>query len=271
MATDATGTPTAKGIPKYNPDVDAPSGLGFNAAMDTIDALFDKAQYVPSGSPSARQVAVWNGSSWTYDKVRPQDLQQDGATTGQALIWDGSKWAPGSVGGSTLVTSLPGSPTDGQEIVLVDSLTAPTYSWHLRYVAAKASNKWIFVGGAPGFGQVDTDESTTSTTYAALATAGPSFTLPVPGDYIVEVGCSAKHSAAAEIFMSYDIGATGAVDADAYREQDTNSTIYSTGSYARKKTGLAAVALVAKYRGGAAGTANFRSRWMRVTPIAIGG
>lgn len=39
MATDATGTPTSLGIRKYNPDADAPSGLGFNGAMDDIDAL----------------------------------------------------------------------------------------------------------------------------------------------------------------------------------------------------------------------------------------
>lgn len=39
MATDATGTPTAKGIPKYDTQNDAPSGLGFNAAMDAIDSL----------------------------------------------------------------------------------------------------------------------------------------------------------------------------------------------------------------------------------------
>ena len=39
MATDATGTPTALGIPKYDVNVDAPSGLGFNAAMDAIDSI----------------------------------------------------------------------------------------------------------------------------------------------------------------------------------------------------------------------------------------
>lgn len=39
MATDATGTPTALGIPKFNTSVDAPSGLGGNAQMDSIDAL----------------------------------------------------------------------------------------------------------------------------------------------------------------------------------------------------------------------------------------
>src|SRR3970040_826662 len=39
MATDATGTPTAKGIPKFNTAVDKPTGKGFNAAMDAIDLL----------------------------------------------------------------------------------------------------------------------------------------------------------------------------------------------------------------------------------------
>ena len=39
MATDATGTPTALGIPKFNTSVDSPSGLGSNAQMDAIDAL----------------------------------------------------------------------------------------------------------------------------------------------------------------------------------------------------------------------------------------
>lgn len=39
MATDATGTPTSLGIPKYNTATDPPSGKGFNAAMDALDAL----------------------------------------------------------------------------------------------------------------------------------------------------------------------------------------------------------------------------------------
>src|SRR5688500_2848905 len=37
---DATGTPTTNfSIPKYNTGTDAPSGKGFNEAMDFLDAL----------------------------------------------------------------------------------------------------------------------------------------------------------------------------------------------------------------------------------------
>src|SRR6516164_5696483 len=47
-------------------------------------------------------------------------------------------------------TSLPGSPIDGQEYVLVDSTTNPSYQWRFRYNAASTSAyKWEHVGGAP--------------------------------------------------------------------------------------------------------------------------
>ena len=80
-------------------------------------------------------------------------------------------------------TSLPTAPVDGQEFTLVDSLSAPTYSWKLRYVAAKASNKWVFIGGTPMTARIAASESTTSATYAAMTTPGPSLTIPVAGDY----------------------------------------------------------------------------------------
>jgi hypothetical protein len=45
-------------------------------------------------------------------------------------------------------TTLPGSPVDGQEYVLVDSTTNPSYQWRFRYNAGSSSAyKWEFVGG----------------------------------------------------------------------------------------------------------------------------
>jgi hypothetical protein len=63
LATDATGSPTPLGIPKFNTSADAPSGLGFNAAMDSIDALVSARVNKPS-SPSTGDVPVWNGSTF---------------------------------------------------------------------------------------------------------------------------------------------------------------------------------------------------------------
>lgn len=104
MATDATGTPTSLGIPKLDTANDAPSGLGINAMMDAIDALIAANPTKPAGIVSG-EVPVWNGTTWVrssvtrINTVRPQDLGQDSATTGQVLKWDGSKWAPAA--GST--------------------------------------------------------------------------------------------------------------------------------------------------------------------------
>lgn len=49
-----------------------------------------------------------------------------------------------------LSTTLPGSPVDGQEVILVNSLTAATWFWRVRYTAGLSSAyKWVCVGGSP--------------------------------------------------------------------------------------------------------------------------
>lgn len=170
-------------------------------------------------------------------------------------------------------TALPSTAVDGQRFTLVDSLSAPTYSWQLMYVAAKASNKWVFVGGSPGNASVATQENTTSTTYAALSTAGPSFALPYAGDYIVAQTGEALNSTADQFaIMSYDIGGTAASDDDRAVVQSATASAPQTLYRARVKTGLTAVTLTSKYRCGAGGgTAYFQFRQMMVTPIALGG
>jgi len=46
-------------------------------------------------------------------------------------------------------TTLPASPADGDEYVLVDSTSNPTYQWRFRYNAGSTSSyKWEFIGGS---------------------------------------------------------------------------------------------------------------------------
>lgn len=84
MATDATGTPTSLGIRKYNTSVDAPSGLGFNGAMDDIDALLVARVTKPTGVLT-NDVPVWNGTTW----VKPT-----GSHTGTNFLRDDGSWSP---------------------------------------------------------------------------------------------------------------------------------------------------------------------------------
>lgn len=94
MATDATGTPTTKGIPKYDTANDAPSGLGFNAAMDAIDTLLNSYVTKPSGLGSG-DVPVWNGTTWvrsSVTQVSPTGLGTGSPSASTFLRGDGA-WA----------------------------------------------------------------------------------------------------------------------------------------------------------------------------------
>lgn len=269
MATDATGTPTAKGIPTYNPDVDAPSGLGFNAAMQAIDQLLNNYAGNISGI-AVGEAAVWNGSAWvrsTTQLIGATSLGSGTPDAGKFLRGDGA-WA----GTASYGTALPGSPVDGQEHILVDSTTAPTYSWRFRYVAAKFTNKWVFIGGAPGYHEIDTAESTNSGTFAALVTDGPTFAVPVAGDYIVEIGAEAyvTAGAAVSIFMSFAIGGALAQNTEQLVFTIAGNSHINSGQRSNKLD-LSAVTLTAKYRTDSAVTGSWQKRWMRVTPIAVGG
>lgn len=70
MATDATGSPTSLGIPTYNVDADAPSGLGFNAAMAAIDPLIGNRVLKPAGIVTG-EVPVWNGTTFVRSSATP--------------------------------------------------------------------------------------------------------------------------------------------------------------------------------------------------------
>lgn len=261
MATGATGTPTARGIPKYNTSVDSPSGQGFNSAMDAIDALLGvKARKNSAGSVFQRgRFNFIEGSGITLTVADDSVDDEIDVTIAAASS------APG------YGTSLPGSPTDGQQYILVDSTTLPTYQWLFRYNNGSSnSDKWEFIGGSPALTEVATSEGTTSTTYAALATAGPSFTVPRAGVYEVTIGSNFITSLnGTDAAHSYDIGGTGAVDADAilWGGQDANEQ--HSMVFTKKQAGLAAsTALVSKYKT-SAGTTTFQKRWMMVVPIRV--
>lgn len=169
------------------------------------------------------------------------------------------------------VTSLPAGPVDGQEIFYLADATAGVV-WHLKYRAASASPyKWEYLGGPPLYSFVATLQTLTSTTYAALATAGPSVSLPLAGDYDVAIGAGMTTAGAAMgAWMSYDIGGTAAVDGDGATAQVVTPGFAWTTTLARRKTALSAVTLTAKYRSSAAVACLWEKRWMQAAPVRVG-
>jgi hypothetical protein len=145
--------------------------------------------------------------------------------------------------------------------------------WLFRYNSSEpGSLKWKFVGGPAFLSEVATNEALTNAAYQPLTTGGPSCGLPRPGDYIVEIGFTGYQTAGAtgsSFFMSYDIGGTGAVDADAARIQPVALLDFTGVSKHQVKTGLTAVALTAKYKTATLKQGEFRDRWMKITPIRV--
>lgn len=190
---------------------------------------------------------------------------------GDFPVWDraSQRWVPSSQHApSTVVTSLPSSPIDGQEVYYAADAGSGVI-WHLRYRAASGSSfKWEYVGGPPLHASVLADESTASTSYVALTTAGPSITLPLQGDYLVEQGANVYGTAGFSSLMSYDIGGTGASDNDCVANAGGDANEHSHIMREQRKNGLGTVALVSKYRV-FSGTCNWRWRWLTVTPIRV--
>jgi hypothetical protein len=228
----------------------------------------------PFWTPLGGQPVDWEGAWAAGTQYAPGDVVTYNGISYLAV--NPSLGSPPSivVGASLVGTSLPVSPFDGQEFILVDSLTAPTYSWRFLYVAAKATNKWVFIGGAPAFSEVAAAEASGSTSYAALGTAGPAIAVPVAGLYVVSIGFTGHNSSSITNYqvMSYDIGATPASDNDYVGTGDVQFTPGSPWSVSRKmqKT-LTALTLTAKYKLQNGNSLTFSRRWMEVTPMAVGG
>lgn len=234
-------------------------GGDFGARWNTAYQV--KAGLVASAYPgltfgNAQDTNLYRASA---DTLKTDDSLEVGGTlkVGGVLV--------GTVG---IGTSLPGSPTDGLEYILVDSLTAPTYSWRFRYVSGISdAYKWVFLGGVPALSEVPTSENYSSASYGNLATVGPQITLPRAGIFQIEIGCR-LFTGSGGSYMSYAIGATAAVDADSINMDQAGGTIPYGSRPAVKTISAASTAIVAKYRtSGISG--NFLHRWMRIVPVRV--
>ena len=118
--------------------------------------------------------------------------------------------SPGSVTPVTYGVNLPSSPADGQEAILVDSLTAPTYQWRFRYVAGISdAYKWVFIGGSAFTHSIPTNEASSggsNNAWVNLATLGPRMVVPRAGIYEAAYG-SEVSCGAASAWVSAAVGA----------------------------------------------------------------
>jgi hypothetical protein len=165
-------------------------------APSGADLDYDGA-FVPGNSYSDGDIVIYNGVS--YMCVRP--------TTAPPVRWSPYQQSP-SYG-----TSLPSSPYDGQEAILVDSITNPSYQWRFRYNAGSTSPyKWECVGGQPAW-VIDEGDHPSMPTGTWGTPPTPSITLPRAGDYLISWNTTIYITAASSQCYT-GIGINGAAPVD---------------------------------------------------------
>lgn len=188
-------------------------------------------------------------------------------------VYDGGNWVQvGKIGATTASygTSLPGSPADGQEYVLVDNATTPTYQWRMRYNAGSSNpDKWEFVGGSPLLNKIDTAETVvTPTSYSDAPTAGPSVTVPRGGVYEVLFGLDfASTQGNTDAFCAVKIGSAATADINGITNH-TGSGVYQTHSRVIYITAAASDVLKMQYKTGSLNVV-CRYRYIAVRPIRV--
>lgn len=216
-----------------------------------------------------------------------------GAVNGYILTSDAqgnAAWAaaPAGAAAPARVTSLPGSPVDGQEVYYQStavyarsaSMVTDAIIWHLRY--STVSGKWEFLGGGPLCDEVEASVAGVSANgWVDLAgSVGPQVTVPLVGDYIVRGVAVSSGAASANYYHQLAIKrGANAVAAGDIISQDTRTAgsvfggIIQHAGQARFLAVPAATALKMQYNNaGAANSATptWGGRRLEVVPIRVG-
>jgi hypothetical protein len=186
----------------------------------------------------------------------------------------GSAWV--AMHSIPFITSWPPVAALAVDGMVVDYVPVAGIIWRLRYRSADASTyKWNVLSAPPLFSEVVADETIASSTYAGLATAGPSITIPRDGDYFIEIGCNSRDTTSpatsATAFMSFKIGAATALDVNAISNFPGSNCDWSYFSHMRprKINTTATTVILAQYRSSSTIQVTFRYRWMRARPVRI--
>jgi hypothetical protein len=221
------------------------------------DLSYDGA-YVPAATYNDGDVVVKDGIAY---------LCVAGPT---AVAPDSTPWGLTVPSPAGYGTTLPASPVNGQEHILVDSVTAPTYYWRLRYNAGSASPyKWEYIGGIPATIRVDTGEAFTTDGWGTMATSGPNYTLPFAGDWDFGVDLELYGiSGTGRCSMGYAVGATASQELWASNFYCGDAATTPTRWY-RWFAQAAGVLFSARYHKFNGGGASGRNRRMQAVPVRI--
>lgn len=245
------------------------NGLAYTLSVDRIQVTITYYMPLTMDEAAVYNAALTTGVITDHYQTGTTGISTSVATVNRQIVGaDGtSDFMPGTV------TSLPGSPYDGQEIFyLADSTNGVV--WHLKYRSASASAyKWEFIGGSSLVGRADVVRTLTNqTTYANLPTDPISVSLPaLAGDYdiTIEGDIGLTSPGFNNVYLSYAVGATAASDNWA-----ANIALTGTGASLVKTTRHTAVAassaIAEKGRTTGNFAGNYAFRRLIIRPVRVG-
>jgi hypothetical protein len=149
---------------------------------------------------------VYTATTWTEGVTTLGPTNMNKIET--ELVYLDTRIPPAALGYGT---TLPGSPVDGQETVLVDSTTNPTYQWRFRYNAGSSSAyKWEFIGGAPVWTSDSAASASNTTITFVEGDTACRITVARAGDYIVS-GTGRLATTTAATLAQAALGTTAAI------------------------------------------------------------
>lgn len=143
------------------------------------------------------------------------------------------------------------------------------FVWNFRYnQGSPSADKWEFTGGPP---LLAFDAGTHSTSSSSYNGSGPTVTVPLSGEYMVEISLRMTVAGADSVHASYTIGAAGASDNDAVSMLDSSGNNPLGGSRKTYKSALVAGEdLSMRYRNQSnVNNVNFSNRLITLTPIRV--
>jgi len=221
---------------------------------------------MPTPNPTTTRWLPFGASGGLPTVVNGQWLKGSGG----AAVW--AAITPADVANIPYGTSLPASPFDGQEAILVDSVTNPSYQWRFRFNAGSSSAyKWEFIGGAAAFNLFATAETPLSVSaWTWCQTPGPDITVARAGDYFVRVGAALSFPSQGLVSVSALTVGQGAPPATMGQTSDSAPNGLYGGALAEGR--ILAVAAAATFRlvvNSSVGNATIGQRTITITPIRV--
>jgi hypothetical protein len=185
--------------------------------------------------------------------------------------WNGTIWVPAGL--IPVVTSLPGSPVDGQEVYyLADD--ANGIVWHLRYRAAGTTYKWEFLGGPPMYALVSA-QAALAGSFIGTGDILPNIQLPaLAGHYFIQFGSNSysTHTATQTVTHALAYSATEAVAADGISFVLAASGGPGRSNSMRQNLATLPASTNVRTRGSASagGSAFLHDRWISIIPSRVG-